>query len=550
MYAIPDGQYTINSTAKNITLSPIYTGITAGQISHIVDITSGEVLYDANASRSRYTKITVSGVVVTYEYGQNVKNTDKLRIMVDNSIPGVNGGTAANLRDSIQFRNDSSSNLTTSNPIPKAGEPLYNTTDGWLKIGDGSTPYNLLPTITTGATYSEVVGIKWDTSSSSPTLKWIDIDGNERTDLNTAYFNQHMIWGNMKRCTIDPATNIPAYGLNARGDGLDQSGATGNVMVRIPPVYVKFAQDGVYNMWWVSPIPRAGFELFPAWLMRGGTQAELFISAFEASGFLDGSTFKLRSITGVQPVTGEVSYPNLPNSGRLYIGDIETYANNIGTGYGSINIWTIAIARLLFYIEYKSFDSQTVLGKGIVDLASGTGFAGKNTGVDSVNTNIGTNGTGTGTGTNGQTPIVYRGIENLWGNTWTWIIGINFYDTVHRILKADGTGTVAAVLTAGNYTESVSVPPNTGTAANGYISGVFADSVLKYLILGSATAGSSSTYMCDYYYLRAASATPTCLLFGGYWANGLNAGVGYLYSADGAAYSFRSRGARLEFLKR
>ena len=80
----------------------------------------------------------------------------------------------------------------------------------------------------------------------------------------------------------------------------------------------------------------------------------------------------------------------------------------------------------MFYTEYASLDSQTALGKGIVDLASGTDFAGLLTGALSADTNIGVNGTGVGTGTNGQTPIVYRGIENLWGNTWTWVIGINF----------------------------------------------------------------------------------------------------------------------------
>lgn len=451
----------------------------------------------------------------------------------------------------IRFRRDSEANVTAANPILAVGEPFYDTTNGYLKIGDGATPYNNLTRFTSGANVSDVVGIEWDTTSSSPTLKWIDISGNERTGLDSTYFNNHILWGMMRRCVIDPSTSAVSYGDNARGDGLDLTGASGQVMVSIPKFYVKFETTGTIHRWWISPTLLAGYEVHPAFLQRGGTEAQLFVSAYEASGYLDGATFKLRSATNKQPITGAVSYPDLPNSGRLYITDAETYANNIAsTAWGITNIWTLSALRLLFYTEYASLDSQTALGKGIVDLPSGTDFAGLLTGALSADTNIGTNGTGTGTGTAGQRPIVYRGIENLWGNVWKWIGGIRFYDTVHRIIPAAGTSFPSEVTTAGKYVDSVSVPPNTSIAASGYINAVFTDSDLKYMMLGSLLTGSSSTYLCDYYYIRTASATPTCLLFGGAWNGGLNAGVGYLSSNNGAAKANRSSGARLEFLKR
>lgn len=451
----------------------------------------------------------------------------------------------------IQIRRDTTVNWNNVNPTPADGEICKDQNTGFLRVGDGNTPYTQLPVFTPGSYITGVVGIEWDTSSSSPTLKRIDINANELSGLNTLYFDNHLVWGNIKRCTIDPSTSIPVYGSNARGDGLDLTGASGNVMVKIPKFYVKFQESGTKLRWWISQVPLAGFELHPAFLQRGGTEADLFVSAYEASGYLDGATFKLRSATNKQPVTGAVAYPDLPNSGRLYITDAETYANNIAsTAWGITNIWTLSALRLLFYTEYASLDSQTALGKGIVDLASGTDFAGLLTGALSADTNIGVNGTGTGTGTAGQRPIVYRGIENLWGNVYKWIGGIRFYDTVHRIIPADGTSFPSEVTTAGKYVDSVSVPPNTSIAANGYISQVFTDSYLKYMMLGSTLTGSSSTYLCDYYYLRAASATPTCLLFGSYWNYGLIAGVGCMYSYYGAAYSGRHSGARLEFLKR
>ncbi len=396
---------------------------------------------------------------------------------------------------------------------------------------------------------SYIIGYEWNTSSSSPTLRRIDVDGNTKT-VPAGYFDVHPVYGNMWRCTINATSDNITYGLNPRGDGLDLTGADGNVMTSRPAFYTKFEKVGSLNRMWVSPYPHDGFELHPAFVQRGGTPVDaIFEGAYEASGYLDGSTFKLLSATNKQPVTGGVAYPNLPNSGRLYIGDAETYGENVGTGYGITNIWTVSAMRQLMYTEMGTLNAQTKLGKGVVDLASGTGFAGRFTGANSSNTNIAVNGTGTGVGTAGLVPIVYRGMENPYGNVYKWIGGIRFYDTVHRIIPAAGTSFPSEVTTAGKYVDSVSVPPNTNIAASGYINAVFTDSYLKYMMLGSTLNGSSSTYLCDYYYLRAASATPTCLRFGGGWLNGLNAGVGYLYSYDGATTSGRTAGARLELIQ-
>ncbi|AGB49446.1 hypothetical protein Metho_1216 [Methanomethylovorans hollandica DSM 15978] len=446
----------------------------------------------------------------------------------------------------IQIRRDTTANWTNTNPIPAEGELCLDTNTGYLKVGDGSSNYVDLPIFTHGASITEAIGIEWDTSSTSPTLKRIDINGNERSTVDATYFDNHSIWGNIKRCTINPAIGLPVYGTNARGDGLDLTGASGNVMVKIPKFYVKFSTDGTYHRWWISPVALAGFELHPAFLQRGGTEAELFVSAYEAAGFLDGATFKLTSATGLQPVTGDVSYPNLPNSGRLYIMDAGTYANNIGTGYGIMNIWTWSAIRLLVLTELGTLNSQAALGRGIVDLALGTGYAGLLTGALSADTNVATNGSGMGTGTNGATPVVWRGIENIWGNTLSFVIGVTFFDTVHWVLKPDGTGVVAAPLTTGNYVESASVPPNT---TSGYISRVFVDSALKYMMLGSAVAGSSSTYACDLYTVRETSATGTHGQCSGAWGAGDGAGINYQRSA---IYGHLSRqvGARIEFLKR
>lgn len=388
-----------------------------------------------------------------------------------------------------------------------------------------------------------VIGFEWDTSDDSPNVRSVDVDGNTLEDFN---FDAHPVWGNMRRCVIDPDTGDITYGDNARGDGLTLNGTDGNVMVEIPRFYVKFENTSVFRGWWISPynLSDYGFELHPAFRMRGGTEVDaLYISAYEASGFDDAGTFELQSATNKPPVTGEVAYPDLPNSGHFDIDEAELYANNIGDGYGTMNIWTMSAIRLLFYTEMGSLNSQTALGRGVVDLASGTDFAGVNTGADSADTNIGTNGTGTGTGTDGETPIVYRGLENMWGNVWQFVIGYNAVDAEYRITPRDGTGALAGDLAAGEYEVSIIEP----ILSDGYQSDVETENLLQYLLIGSETAGSSSTYLCDYFYGHDAGET-NILLSSGFWTDGSYAGVGSLRSNYGSSDSVRNVGARFEFI--
>lgn len=411
----------------------------------------------------------------------------------------------------------------------------------------------ILP-VAAAPTNTDIIGIEWDSSkSSTAALTWIDSSGSPIAAPN---FDDHIIWGNMRRVTLSYEGDVVKVtgGTNNRGDGLILDGSTGNVMVEIPKFFYKSEVDGNYHRWWISPTTATGFELFPAFVQRGGaTRDHLYIGAFEASGYLDGSTFKLQSATGKQPVTGAASYTNLPNSGQFNINDAETYANNIGDGdgWGNINIYSYSAVRLLYLIEYADWDSQTTIGKGIVDKIVGSGFAGENTGIDSINTNINTMGTGTGTGTDGLTPIAYRGIENPWGNTWTFISGYSSTNDEYRIIKEDGTGDLSThPLASGSYTASSATPlRGGGTYVYGYWKSLESESLLQPLMIpSSVSGGSESTYGADYFYSHNPPSTPTILLAGGSWSYGRSAGVGFLHSRYAVSSSVRSVGARLEFI--
>lgn len=392
---------------------------------------------------------------------------------------------------------------------------------------------------------SQPVGIEWETGSSSPTLKRIDINGNELA-TSSSFFDSHRIWGGIRRCVRNRETGAITYGINNRGDGLVLDGTAGDVLVEIPTARYKYEVSGTKRRFWIIPYTTEDtiFTIHPSAVQRGGTaRSRFYVGAYESYGYLDGTTFKLGSASGKTPVTGAVAYPDLPNTGRLALDDAELYAKN--AGYSGIrDVWNYSYMQLLMYIELGTLDIQTALGKGIVDLASGENFAGKLTGADSIDSRLGTNGTGTGSGINGQTPVSWRGIENPYGNCWEFIAGINMFLSggSYRVLKRDGTGTPAATLAEGSYEVGAGTVPTT----SGYISGIQSDEMGALAFVPSQTSGSSSTFICDYLY--AVTQNPSIVLSGGTWYGGLAAGVGCRLANNTPSNSARSIGARLVFL--
>ena len=477
-----------------------------------------------------------------------------------------------------------------------------------------------------------IYGVEWN--QATVTWRHIDDAGNTITPSESD-FNNHSIWGGMRRCTLAGVGTVNHYGANPRGDGLDLTGTDGRVMVEIPKFYVKgeSPSDNVYR-WWISDIYQAGYQVHPAFFQRGGAEQKyIYVGAYEADFEYDGADAaynaaneKLHSRTGKQPYTGsndciwsipvddlafepnigdEVSTPTEggffvvdylktagawggggvgdtaiiwlrkpgdatcgmagaevltndtqvnvignttagPTSRAVTITHARTLSGNIGAGWGILSIWPLSAVQLLFYTEYAGANSQTLVGEGIVDKASGTGFNGEVSGFDSIDTNIGVNGTGAGTGADGLTPIAYRGIENLWGNIYQFIDGYEAVDAEYRIINRDGTGTFANPIAGGDYEASLAVP--LADAGNDeYITNIAYEDLLQYIFLAGAVAGSSSTYLCDYWYSHRTGQT-NILRAGGWWNNAVLAGVGFRHSADVAAGAYRLVGARLEFI--
>ena len=392
---------------------------------------------------------------------------------------------------------------------------------------------------------SPIIGIEWDTMSSSPTLTRIDALGHEIEAISPDFFDRHLVFGGRWRCVRDRATAQISFGANARGDGLTLDGTAGDVLVRKPAYYAKHEFDDGTDLArrWVSARPAAGFSLHPYFYMRGGgvPAPYMYGGAYESYGLIYNGEFRLGSASGKIPITGGVAYSDLPNSGRFHIDDAELYASRISPGNaGCESFWGYCADQLLMYIEYGTFDIQTALGKGIVDLPTGENFAGKLTGADNIDSRLAENGTGTGDEVNGQTPVCWRGIENPYGNTWKFIIGTNVdLDGSFRLIRRDGLGTLAGTLADGSYEAGTGMATTTG-----YISGLLHDDLAGLAFIPSATSGSSDTYLTDQLY--AVTANGNILRAGGGWYGALVAGPGYRDAYNGPTSSSRGSCARVE----
>ncbi|MEA3338624.1 MAG: hypothetical protein U9R15_01530 [Chloroflexota bacterium] len=374
-----------------------------------------------------------------------------------------------------------------------------------------------------------VIGVEWN--QNTDTWRRIDEYGTTIGYFDSMgskwFFDNHPVWGNMKRCTLADAGTVNNYGITPRGDGLTLDGTDGQVMVEIPKFWIKAANPAanVYQRW-ISPVAKTGFEVHPFFRQRvgGAGRDHAYFGAYEA--FNDGGApNKLESKTGVAPTVSTT------------IGNFRTYAENRNNArWGITSIWALGAIQSLLLIESGGVDSQTFVGNGNVSTS-----AAQNTGANSIDTYIDENGTGKAKGLNGQVGIAYRGIENLWGNVYTFIDGYNCLadNSAYRLINRDGTGTFQDALAA-TCEDSTAAP----IQVDGYISNIEYEDLLKYLMIPSAVAGSS---ISDYFYAHDNNEL-NILLSGGSWTFGDKAGVASLFSTYVATSVSAVLGARLEFV--
>ena len=396
-------------------------------------------------------------------------------------------------------------------------------------------------------------------------------------------FNAYPMYGQRRRVVVDSNGVIDD---SYSPENVEESDTNVDVMVYQPKFYYKVVplklekQSGGlgYHIrkanYYISSTPHAGFKLHPLFYDENGNEIDyVLFSAYEASFmywraisptagtyeiFHDGvdtdttidTSAVLKSLPGVKPISGQYKAMNKVN--------LENCALRKSSNWHLDTIQSISANQLLMAIEFGTFNTQNAIGMGVVlnssvnsnncsSLTGSTSALGNSTGMAS-ETIYDVAGTETTFSSDGKVSVSYRGIENLWGNSWKHINGINLW--------GDGTMGSGQVYIAddfsfnesshsGNYKSTGLTLANAG----GYISAFgYGDKDYDWLFLPSETAGNSSLPVGDNYYCTSNLNGYRVVRLGGFWNYGANAG-GFSLSCDSVPNTqHQSVGGRLLYV--
>ena len=422
--------------------------------------------------------------------------------------------------------------------------------------------------------YSEkgILGVEWDVVNQVVTKL-----GDAMGKSPGADFDIYNMYGNRKKCIVtDTGVRLAYLGETRYTEGgtLTQElivnsvtypvGTRVQVMVEQPAFWYKAVPIDFKKIpgrkgfsvqkirYYISETARFGFKLHPAFYTREASRKPvnfIYPSAYEgclfdtsASAYLLNDEQigdftattgdKLSSIANAKPVSG-LTQDFIRAKARIV-------AKNRGTGWQLEDLFSNSASQLLFLIEYGSFDTQTMIGLGVVNKASGTGNESEPTGATYA---IG-NGSGMAVGTNGLVSIIYRGQENFWGNIYKWEDGLNVY--------SDGVNNQAYIAYSG-FADSVIADPYFDVGfelapASGYVSAIGWSEICDFAFLATEAVGASNKPIPDYIYAVATTVGHKVSPVGGSWCYGLIAGGFLRYVINTPSTRSRDLGGRVLFV--
>ena len=235
-------------------------------------------------------------------------------------------------------------------------------------------------------------------------------------------------------------------------------GSNGEVLTRIPEFWYKRTRDATYEYVYIADGKKEGY-----------IKSEQFsVGRYTYSG----------SASGVHSRSGQAPFVN------YNITNSRTYAKALGDGFGQLD-WHYFLIQILYLVEYADYNSQAKLGKGVSSATAAVNSGGcNNLGMKSGTLND-----------DGLHSMIYRGIEDIYGNIWQFVDGINIKD--YKAYVSQNSMDYAVDKFEGSYK---ALGYTNFSTSGQYQSAVGYDANSPLINFPTAGGGASNTYMTDYYW--------------------------------------------------
>ena len=388
------------------------------------------------------------------------------------------------------------SDFQTNTFTPNSGATFSNVSPA---TGVVNTDMTIYATAISSATYGIKRALNSTSSEWTRTNDAVGLVANATHDGSsvTNDFDNLYPWSAIKTVNITTGGEVVA---EIRDSNFSFSPSNSEVMTYVPGFWIHRYTDSSYEY-----IDISGLEI------SGG----VYISPFYIGRYHIG--------------TGNVSKTNLAPLVSQTISTFRTNAQNKGTSWGLIDIFHICAIQCLYLVEYADADSQTVLGLG---RTNGSNLSALTSG--------GCNNLGMKSGcisNDGKHSVIYRGLENIFGNVWQFVDGINIQDRkgyVSYNRSGYASDTFSGDYKALSYTNATSI---------GYATKMGYDSNNQLIMLPTNISSSNIGYK-DYYYQYSGN---IIALFGGDWSIGSYAGFFHWNCESDSSIVFSSIGSRFLF---
>ena len=422
--------------------------------------------------------------------------------------------------------NATSDNLTTVN-IKGYGEKSfalrlwidYDTTleQGFNKYYEGKIGIKAAPL----HTLAKVYGVRRDIDSESSSWERI---GASTNSVANAQFGDTPVRNDFDNIYPWSAIDTYAYNLSTGEEisltevgisefpftGTDSEGNEYEILTRIPEFYYRRYQQTESD---------------------GKTYEYILISKDLLEGFNKSDVFSVGRY-----MISELSSAAHSRSGALplvstTITDFRTYSKKLGSDFGQLD-YRYFILQLLYLVEYADYNSQAKLGIGntnnnVVLPSGGCNNLGMKSGTltNSSNANY------------GKVSMIYRGIEDIYGNTWQYIDGININD--FQTYVCYNPSNYAVDTFTGCYNPIGYANTN---ILYGGISMLGYDMSNPLIAMPISDGGNTYSHIADSYWVRSSK---NILLVSGSYANKLAAGLFAVGAHVDSSYKNSTVGARL-----